>query len=290
MDDLPCAVQGIDVAMFADDTSLSRTFKNVSKLNNELIPSFINTCEWLKANKLGLNTVKTDFMIIGTSKRLENLDRSPETTPYALYINNAPIRQVKQAKTLGLIIDEHLSWEQHIEYISGKLRRNIGILKRMSTVLPNESLDMIYKTLIEPHSRYCSVVWGNCGEALKDKLQNLQNRAAQIITGIPFDCADHSALLKKLQWLSVRDITEYEVGTYMFKALNHLMPEQISERFLLLTLQHSHQTRSLTKGNLYLPPSQLSVQQRTLNYFGSKLWNNIPVEVRKAPSLSTFKK
>ena len=109
------------------------------------------------------------------------------------------IMRVKQAKNLGLIIDEHLSWEQQIEYISGKLRRNIGILKRMSTVLPNESLDMIYKTLIEPHIRYRSVVWGNCGEALKDKLQNLQNRAARIITGTPFDRADHSALLKKLQ-------------------------------------------------------------------------------------------
>ena len=109
---------------------------------------------------------------------------------------------MKQAKNLGLIIDEHLSWEQHIEYISGKLRRNIGILKRMSTVLPNGSLDMIYKTLIEPHIRYCSVVWGNCGEALKDKLQNLQNRAARIITRIPFDRADHSALLKKLHRLS----------------------------------------------------------------------------------------
>ena len=131
-------------------------------------------------------------MIIGTSKRLENLDTSPETTPYALYINNAPIRRVKQAKNLSLIIDEHLSWEQHIEYISGKLRRNIGILKRMSTVLPNESLDMIYKTLIELHIRYCSVVWGNCGEAFRGKLQNLQNRAARIITGTPFDRADHA--------------------------------------------------------------------------------------------------
>ena len=109
MNDLPCVVQGTDVAMFADHTSLSRTFKNVSELNNELIRSFINICEWRKANKLSLNTVKTDFMIIGTSKQLENLDTSHETTPYALYINNAPIRRVKQAKNLGLIIDEHLS-------------------------------------------------------------------------------------------------------------------------------------------------------------------------------------
>ena len=126
----------------------------------------------------------------------------------------------------------------------------------MSTVLPNESLDMIYKTLIEPHIRYCSVVWGNCGEALKDKLQNLQYRVAKIITRTPLDHVDHSALLKNLQWLSVCDIIEYEVGTYMFTALNHLISQQISERFLPLNLQHSHQTRSLTKGNLYIPPNQ----------------------------------
>ena len=30
---------------------------------------------------------------------------------------------------------------------------------------------MLYKTLIEPHIRYCIIAWGNCGEAVKDKLQ-----------------------------------------------------------------------------------------------------------------------
>ena len=67
----------------------------------------------------------------------------------------------------------------------------------MSKTLPTESLIMLYKTLIEPHIRYCSVVWGNCGEVLKDKLQIFQNRAARIITKTPFDNADHFCLTTK---------------------------------------------------------------------------------------------
>ena len=289
MNDLPDAIENTNVTMFADDTSLSKSFKSINELNDELIPAFVKICKWLKANKLSLNTVKTEFMIIGTLQRIEKLDISLETTPYALFVDNSHIRRVKQVKNLGLIIDEHLSWSQHIDYISVKLKRNVGILKRMSKTLPTESLIMLYKTLIEPHIRYCSVVWGNCGEVLKDKLQIFQNRAARIITKTPFDNADHFALLQKLQWLSVRDIINYETGVHMFKAVNHLMPKQINDFFIPLASQHSYQTRSMTNGNLYMPTSQLSIEQRALNYKGSKLWNEIPPEIRNAPSLNSFK-
>ena len=246
MNDLPDAIENTNVTMFADDTSLSKPFKSINELNDELIPAFVKICKWLKANKLSLNTVKTEFMIIGTLQRIEKLDISLETTPYALFVDNSHIRRVKQVKNLGLIIDEHLSWSQHIDYISVKLKRNVGILKRMSKTLPTESLIMLYKTLIEPHIRYCSVVWGNCGEVLKDKLQIFQNRAARIITKTPFDNADHFALLQKLQWLSVRDIINHETGVHMFKAVNHLMPKQINDFFIPLASQHSYQTRSMT--------------------------------------------
>ena len=74
----------------------------------------------------------------------------------------------------------------------------MSILKRMSEVLPIEGLCMLYKTLIEPHFRYCSIIWGNCGEILKDKLQTLQSRDARIITRTPYEVANNFALLKRL--------------------------------------------------------------------------------------------
>lgn len=289
MNDLPDAVDNVNITMFADDTSLSKAFKNISELCEELIPAFSNICKWLKANKLSLNTVKTEFMITGTSQRLRHLDIAPETTPYALFVNDATIRRVRQVKNLGLIIDENLTWDHHIDYISKKIKRNVGILKRMRKILPTESLSMLYKTLIEPHIRYCSIIWGTCGEVLKDKLQNLQDRAARIITRTPYKIANHFALLKQLKWLDVRNILKLDMGIFMYKAMNQLVPGQITRMFTPLSTIHSYQTRSVTCGNLFMPKNHLTAEQRAVSYAGSKLWNEIPYEIRNAKSLGSFK-
>ena len=115
--------------MFADDTCLSKAFQNTDELCMKLISTFANICKWLMANKLSLNTVKTEFMVIGTSQRVEQLDIAPETTPYALFVKDASIRRVKPVKNLGLIIDENLTWDHHINYISQKNETKSGYLE-----------------------------------------------------------------------------------------------------------------------------------------------------------------
>ena len=72
MNDLPVSVTGVDIKMYADDTSLYGAFKTINDLQEKLIPAFSRVCEWLKRNKLGLNAVKTEFMMKGYS---------PETKP-----------------------------------------------------------------------------------------------------------------------------------------------------------------------------------------------------------------
>ena len=128
--------------------------------------------EWLKCNKFNLNTMKTEFMIFGTNNRLKQLDESPVTTPYTLCFYNFKIKTVKHTKYLGLIVNDTLTWGHHMEYISTKINRNIGILKRTQNYLPRSSLITLHKTLIEPYFRYCNIVWGQCNETLKDKLQS----------------------------------------------------------------------------------------------------------------------
>ena len=121
---------------------------------------FVNVCKWLEMNKFSLNTVKTEFITIGTSQSLNQLYKSPESTPYIIMIEGE-IRRVKSVKYLGMIVDDKLTWEQHIEFISGKMVRNIGIMKRIRNFIPQESLLLLYYTSIEPNLRYCSIVWGD---------------------------------------------------------------------------------------------------------------------------------
>ena len=107
--------------MYADDTSLDKVIVSSQQLKEELIPAFSKVCKWLEMNKLSVNTVQTEFMIIGTSHHLNQLDQSPESTPYIIKIDGGKIRRVKSVKYLGMIVDDKLTWEQHIEYISEKL-------------------------------------------------------------------------------------------------------------------------------------------------------------------------
>ena len=76
MNDLPAFVQEANITMYADVTSLDKAFRTSQELKEEMIPAFSKVCKWLGNNKLSLNTVKTEFMVISTLQRLNQLDSS----------------------------------------------------------------------------------------------------------------------------------------------------------------------------------------------------------------------
>ena len=64
-------------------------------------------------------------------------------------------------KFLGITIDKHLTWNQHVNNISISIAKGIGILYKVKNYLLEDSLLMIYNTLILPYLNYCNIVWGN---------------------------------------------------------------------------------------------------------------------------------
>ena len=180
-----------------------------------MIPAIFKVCSWLRNNKPSLNTVKTEFVIIGTLPRLSQLDSSPESTPYAIVVDT----------------DNKLVWDQHINYISSKITNGIGILKRIRHFIPRDSLLLLYHTLIEPYFRYCNIVWGQCCETLKDKLQTLQNKATRTVAKLQYDNANHDELLTEFGWLSVKNRINLDTACFVYKELNNLHPEQADRSF-----------------------------------------------------------
>ena len=78
-----------------------------------MIPAFSKVCKWLRNNKLSLNTVKIEFMVIGTLQRLNQLDSSPESAPYAIVADDGQeVRKVKIVKYLGMMVDDKLAWDR----------------------------------------------------------------------------------------------------------------------------------------------------------------------------------
>ena len=131
LNDLLLAVKDAEITPYADDTSLYKAFKNIKELNGTLVPDCSNICDWLKCNKLSLNAIRSEFMIIGTSQRIKYQDLEPKSKPFMITTNEIKIIRVKLVNYLGLWIDDYLIWEVQIDHICSKMSCNIGIMKRM---------------------------------------------------------------------------------------------------------------------------------------------------------------
>ena len=114
-----------------------------------------------------------------------------------------------------MIID--LRWEEHIDYICSKTKRNVGIISRTKGVIPTGSSIQLYKSLVESYFRYGNTVWGLYNDNLIDKLRLLQNRVARIVTDTSYDSAGHLLLLTELEWLDIRQLIMFDLGIFMLK-------------------------------------------------------------------------
>ena len=174
INDLPNCLQYSQPRMYSDDSNLSFASSSTNNIEVKLNDDLVRVNEWLIANKLTLNSSKTEFMLIGSRQRLSTFQTVP-----SLSIGDKPIKQVNYAKSLGVYVDCNLSWNIHIDKLCKKIASGIGALKRIRPFVPNYTLLSIFKSLLQPHFDYCSVVWGNCSKTLSNKLQKLQNRAAR---------------------------------------------------------------------------------------------------------------
>ena len=77
-------------------------------------------------------------------------------------------------------IDEFLTWD------SKKVSSRIVVIKKIKHFVPTSNLISVYKSIVELHCDYCSIVWDDISDRLTYKLQTLQNRAGRVITGADY--------------------------------------------------------------------------------------------------------
>ena len=194
INDLPNCLAHAEPRVYADDTLLTFASNNMKDIEFYLNQDLANVNQWLIANKLTLNQSKTEFMLIGSRQRLCTFQSAPNLT-----INGTPIKQVSQAKSLGVYVDENLSWTTHINEITKKIASGIGALKRVRPFVPLNTLMTIFNSSVQPHFNYCCEVWDSCCKTLAAKLQKLQNRAARVLTFSGYD-ASADPLIEILGW------------------------------------------------------------------------------------------
>ena len=273
--------------MYADDTSISYSSKSLEDINQTLNCELSLLKQWLQGNKLSLNVLKTQALVVGSKPKIKKIADKIVDPPQFL-IGDSQVENVDQTKYLGVIIDKNLNWDEHINSLRTKVSRGIGFLKYSRKFLPENTLSKMYRGIVEPHFRYCCSVWGNCGVTRLQNLQKLQNRAARIVTRSNFD-SPAMPIIQKLKWPTISDIIRSETATTVYKSLNGLAPEYLSKLFVKNSTRNTRKLRN-TETDLLLPLRKTNNGQKGISFRGPKLWNQLEHNVKYAPSLATFKR
>ena len=133
----------------------------------------------------------------------------------------------KDTKYLGVYVDQHLSWDVQIANMVKKISKALGMLRYSKQYLPIKSVQTKYKSLVEPHFRYCCPVLGVCGIMAQDKLQKLQNRSARIVTNSPCN-ASPLPLIRKLGRQTINDLIVEETLKMAYKCTNDEAPSYLA--------------------------------------------------------------
>src|SRR6218665_1535703 len=161
---------------------------------------------------------KTNFIIFKSHRK-----SMPLANQMSLVINGVPITQVITTKFLGVYVDQHLTWKEHIKNISNKIAKNVGIIARSSYLLPQTICIKLYYSLIFPYLTYCNVVWASNYESRLSKLVILQKRAIRVVARV--SSREHTGpIFSRLKILNIEQIKTLQVGEFMYKYHHGLLP------------------------------------------------------------------
>ena len=252
INDLPQVSNVFDMLMYADDTTL---YCNINRnIGEELINAEpTKLWEWLGANKLSLNAAKTKYMVFRTSKR--------NVIYPNLKVNNNNIERVTEFIFLGFILHSHMTWNKHINHISMKIARPIGILYLRNFYLESV-LVTIYNTLVLPHFHYCLLLWGSVVKEIHS-LHLPQKKDLRIITN-SYYLAHTEPICKKLRILKISDMFSVALWKYYYKLMNNKLPEYFS--YVKLVLPTATERYEIRNPSFHTPAIKQKFVECSLQY------------------------
>ena len=222
---------------------------------------------WMVKNRLKLNGNKTELLIIKSRSDLSPVIENIE-------VSNSTIQPSTSAYNIGVTFDEYMSMNKHITNICKSCFFHLTKIARIKDYLSTSDIQtLVHAFITSKLDNFNSLLYGQ-PKFLIDRLQNVQNCAARLVTGSKK--YDHiTPIMKQLHWLPVNQRIIYKVALITYKALNGLAPHYI--RNMPNYSISSVNLHSSSKELLIVPRVRLvNYGERSFSYAAPKLWNEIP--------------
>lgn len=165
----------VNILQFADDIlvyCINREIVNAQNIVNRALQQLY--LYYTNTLKLNMNCQKSSVLVFGTDE------------PVNVNYNNVNILQTRQQKFLGVVLDDKLKFDRHINYIIQNALKGINIMRCLAGVFWGSDpkiLSTIYKSIVRSHFDYSCLAYFNCSPTFLKKLDIIQNTALRIISG-----------------------------------------------------------------------------------------------------------
>ena len=263
--------------LFADDTTIFFSSKLTSSIENTINKELGKVNNWLNSNKLSLNTDKSCYLNFSLLHRNSDIN---------LKIANKTLEKKTVTKYLGVLIDDKLSWKNHIHSINIKLRKGIGMLYKLKEFVTLSTLKSLYYSLIFPYLDYNILNWSSTPPSNLTCLELSNKKAVRII--LSKNKHEHALpIFKELNILPLQEFIKLRRASYMWKLKNGILPVTLSKCF---QKNNSEISRRIFPNSYILPYPRLEYAKRHINYSGVILWNTeINDSLKQSTSMKTLK-
>ena len=266
--------------LFADDTTLHKTHRNLTYLKWCLEDDLSTLSDWFAANKLTLNLGKTVCVLFQKNNNKKEIE---------LKVKDMLIQSQLVTKFLGMWLDQTLSWHSHIQKLTLKIKRNKYLLNNGKHLMDQDTKKLVYYSHIASHIQYGLLLWGN--NANKDqitRLQKLQTKCLQLVQSNQLKSNPN----KNLGILTIDEMISLENMKFGYKLVHQMLPHKIAaicyvdSKDQSLIKSHQYSTRNKSVPNL--PRNMNKLYRESFLYKGPQSWLTLSVETREKYNLKTF--
>jgi hypothetical protein len=276
-----CKPEMGDIKLFADDTAIIIKHENLDTLNKLGNLAIRDTHNWLTMNKQSLNLEKTFGLYISANKK-GNKVWLPK-----IMLGDTQIKTVDSIKYLGMILDDKLCFKDHINKLINKLRKWIGIFRKIRGLLNQTAKKTLYNSIFHPNLLYAIELFGNASKTTIKGLQTIQNKALRALYGYPrlYSTKD---MYKELKILKIKPLFMYRATILMDKLIKQTATLNIhfTLKEYCTQMEHKYYTRKKDNFNLKFDRPSFTSSNSFRLYV---LWNDIPTDIKNSQSVTTFK-
>jgi Txe/YoeB family toxin of Txe-Axe toxin-antitoxin module len=286
INDLVYVSRELYFVLFADDTNVFLSGKNINDVVNRINNELLSIVEWLKANRLSLNIDKTKYMIFKPKRQILSSNVEVKLSGFA-------IEEVTNIKFLGVVLDNKLNFKEHLSYICKKVSKCIGILYKARQFINHTGLIILYNSCFYPYVSYCIHVWGGTFKTYMKPLEILQRKAVRCICFLrKFDVKNDnndsvSKYINDLSILKLENIYYMELILFMYKYTVKSLPKIFLNHFTYNNDIHNYNTRSANQLRVIRYESALG--QNSFHYNATKIWNEVGDKIYKENENKSYK-